>query len=91
MLKRFIPYFIHFECLPDPIESLDELPGGADADFYCPDCSNSSLGPLEKLKDQDGGYIDISDNDESMITVHSCGEEFQTESEFKRHIKSCKG
>ena len=31
---------IHFQCLPEPITSLDELPGGKDADFYCPHCKN---------------------------------------------------
>merc|ERR1712166_688689 len=29
-------FVIHFQCLPEPITSLDELPGGKDADFYCP-------------------------------------------------------
>jgi hypothetical protein len=33
-------FLIHFQCLPEPITSLDELPGGKDADFYCPHCKN---------------------------------------------------
>ena len=27
-------FYIHFECLPHPIESLEELPGGSDIDFF---------------------------------------------------------
>ena len=38
ILLQECEFLIHFGCLPEPIESLDELPGGADADFYCPDC-----------------------------------------------------
>ena len=33
-------FVTHFQCLPEPITSLDELPGGKDADFYCPYCKN---------------------------------------------------
>ena len=36
-------FYIHFECLPYPIESLDELPGGSDIDFFCPSCSDDNL------------------------------------------------
>ena len=36
-------FYIHFECLPHPIESLEELPGGPDADFFCPSCSDDNL------------------------------------------------
>ena len=33
-------FVVHFQCLPKPITSLDELPGGRDAEFYCPYCKN---------------------------------------------------
>ena len=36
-------FYIHFECLPHPIESLEELPGGSDTDFFCPSCSDENL------------------------------------------------
>ena len=46
-------FMVHFQCLPEPISSLDELPGGEDADFYCPYCKNDEsdiigAGKLEK-------------------------------------------
>jgi hypothetical protein len=36
-------FYIHFECLPHPIESLEELHRGPDADFFCPSCSDDNL------------------------------------------------
>lgn len=45
-------FVTHFQCLPEPITSLDELPGGKDADFYCPHCKNdeSEIVGAGKLK-----------------------------------------
>merc|ERR1719219_2695047 len=42
-------FVIHFGCLPEPIESLDDLPGGRDADFYCPLCKNSAEEIVQKV------------------------------------------
>ena len=36
-------FVVHFQCLPKPITNLDELPGGRDADFYCPYCKNDEI------------------------------------------------
>ena len=45
-------YLIHFQCLPEPITSLDQLPGGEDDDFYCPGCKidKSEIVGAGKLK-----------------------------------------
>lgn len=43
-------YFYHFECIENPIESIDELPEG---DWYCDDCRNDPnqiVGPGERMK-----------------------------------------
>lgn len=47
-------FYIHFECLPDPIESLEELPGGSDTDFFCPSCSDENLKEILDSKMLDG-------------------------------------
>ena len=47
-------FYIHFECLPHPIESLDELPGGSDTDFFCPSCSDENLKEILDIQMLDG-------------------------------------
>ena len=47
-------FYIHFECLPHPIESLEELPGGSDTDFFCPSCSDENLKEILDSKMLDG-------------------------------------
>ena len=47
-------FYIHFECLPHPIESLEELPGGSDIDFFCPSCSDENLKEILDSKMLDG-------------------------------------
>ena len=49
-------FYIHFECLPHPIESLEELPGGPDSDFFCPSCSDENLKEILGSQMLDGKF-----------------------------------
>ena len=84
-------YFLHFQCLPNPINSLDELPGGPNADFYCPDCRNDSLFKkyVGTLPSEEGKGLDIDGNPESKKRKINSPQNAEMSTIFKSSVDDC--